>query len=360
MQERIRRILDKATKLSCNSVMAFEPENIFYLTGFWGEGITVISGNYPDARLIVPTLEVDRAKISAKGCDIIEAERGYSMLDKAFMFIKESDNVCTDCNDYSIIERLKVKLVEGSRLKHSKDVFYSARMIKDEEEISRIKKGADILDKLFKICEQVIRVGVSEKQLQALLLYEAMQMNAYPPAYRYTVSPLIIASGINSSLPHAEPSSRVIEYGDFVTVDLTLRYEGYIADATRTFAVGRVDEDKYRIYHIVKEAQEMALDALNDGVICNDIDSIARAYIDSKGYGSRFIHSTGHGIGLDVHEPPWIRSNSNEILRENMTITIEPGIYLEGRFGVRIEDSVLITHNYARSLNRYTKELVII
>ncbi len=360
MQERRRRVLDNATRLSCNSVIAFEPENVFYLTGFWGEGIVVINDDYPNPMLIVPSLEVDRAKVSAKSCDIVEAERGYTMLDKALMLIKESDNVCTDCNDYSIIERLKVRLVEGSRLKHSKDVFYNARMIKDEEEIARIKRGAYVLDKLFEVCEQVIRVGVSEKQLQALLLYEAMQMGAYPPAYRYTLSPLIIASGINSSLPHAEPSSRVIEYGDLVTVDLTLRYEGYVADATRTFAVGRVDEDKYRIYHVVKEAQEMALDALKSNAICNGIDKIARAYIDSKGYGSRFIHSTGHGIGLDVHEPPWIRSSSNDVLREGMTITIEPGIYLEGKYGVRIEDSVLICNGGAEVLNKYPKDLIVL
>jgi Xaa-Pro aminopeptidase len=127
------------------------------------------------------------------------------------------------------------------------------------------------------------------------------------------------------------------------------------------YAVGRVDEDKYRIYNVVKEAQEMAFDSIKaSNAICNEIDKIARSYIDSKGYGSMFIHSTGHGIGLEVHEPPWISQRSEHILKDGMTVTIEPGIYLAGRFGVRIEDSVLIWNGDAEILNRYPKDLIVL
>ncbi len=352
---RAEKVLENARGVACNAVLAFEPENVFYLTGFWGEGIAVITDTL---RLVVPSLEVDRAASNAR-CEIVEAERG-NMLDKALAYIREEDKVCTDCNDYSMLERLKIRLVEGSRVRYSKDVFYNARMVKDKDEIACIEKGARILDELFKVCKHIIRVGVSEKELQAMLLYEALRMGAYPPSYRYTLSPLIVASGINSALPHAEPSDRVVEYGDLVTVDLTLRYKGYVADATRTFAVGRIDEERYKIYEMVREAQTRALGTLRDNVSCKDVDAAARSYIDEKGYGSRFIHSTGHGIGLDVHEPPWISSSSSYTLRGGMAVTIEPGIYLQERFGVRIEDSVVVMNNNASILNRYTKDLIVL
>jgi len=357
VESRSNRVLDEAYRIGCSTVIAFEPEDVFYLTGFWGEGIVVVL-NQSDTRLIVPQLEADRARSIAR-CDVLEAERGSSMLDKALSLVAEDAVVCTDCSDHSIFERMRVKLVDSSRLKYSKDVFYNARKVKDEHEIKIIEHAARILDELFKVCEYVIRTGLSERQIQAMLMYEAMRRGAYPPAYRYTLSPLIIASGTNSSLPHAEPSDRLLLTGDLVTVDLTLRYNGYIADATRTFALGSIDREKEDIYHIVMEAQQMAVDAVHEDAECREVDGVARSYIESKGYGEMFIHSTGHGIGLDVHEPPWISRNSQERLARGMCITIEPGIYIANRYGVRIEDSLAIGRDgKVIVMNRYTKDLI--
>ncbi|MFY3741094.1 MAG: Xaa-Pro aminopeptidase/Xaa-Pro dipeptidase [Candidatus Nitrosomirales archaeon] len=164
---------------------------------------------------------------------------------------------------------------------------------------------------------------------------------------------------MNSSLPHADPTDRKIRKGDLVTVDLTLRYNGYIADATRTFAVGTIDSEKKKIYHIVKEAQEHGLNAVKAGAKCGAVDHACRSFIKKAGYGKYFIHSTGHGIGVEVHEPPWLRMKSDEILQKNMTVTVEPGIYLPNKFGVRIEDSVLVDKK-VRVLNKYTKDLIIL
>jgi Xaa-Pro aminopeptidase/Xaa-Pro dipeptidase len=168
---------------------------------------------------------------------------------------------------------------------------------------------------------------------------------------------LIVASGKNSSLPHAQPTSRKIRKGDLVTIDLTLRYNGYISDATRTFAIDSIKEEQRKIYNIVKEAQEEGIANLHDGVEAGEIDRVCRSIIEKYNYDKYFIHSTGHGIGLDVHEPPWIRSNSKQLLRDGMSITIEPGIYLT-KYGVRIEDSLLVTKNGCKVFNKYTKELV--
>jgi Xaa-Pro aminopeptidase/Xaa-Pro dipeptidase len=235
--------------------------------------------------------------------------------------------------------------------------FYQSRKIKDGNEIKIIADAAKILDKLFTVCKKTIRVGVTEKQLQATLLYEAVKREAYPPSYKYTLSPLIIASGINSALPHAAPTDRKVRKGDLITVDLTLRHKGYIADATRTFALGRINADMKKVYDVVKEAQEAGLDAAKTGATCGEVDNACRSLIERKGYGKYFIHSTGHGIGLEVHEPPWVKAKNEEVLEKNTAITVEPGIYIPDKFGVRIEDSIIVNKK-AKILNKFTKELL--
>jgi len=348
---RSRILLEEASKIDCNALVAFEPENVFYITGFWGEAIAIVDGN---TKLIAPKLEAGRARKDCKNCEVISAERGSSMIETLLSNLN-GYSACTDCPDMITFEKIREKI----KLMHSLEPFYQSRKIKDGNEIKTISEAAKVLDKLFAKCEKIIRVNETEKQIQASLLYEAMKKGAYPPSYKYTLSPLIIASGVNSSLPHAEPTDRRIRKGDFVTVDLTLRYKGYIADATRTFAVGKVSAEMKKVYDIVMEAQEYGVDAVREGVTCGKVDDACRSLIEKKGYGKYFIHSTGHGVGLDVHEPPWIRMKNDEMLKKNMAITIEPGIYIPNKFGVRIEDS-LIVDKRARVLNRYTKEMVIL
>jgi Xaa-Pro aminopeptidase/Xaa-Pro dipeptidase len=145
-----------------------------------------------------------------------------------------------------------------------------------------------------------------------------------------------------------------------IVVDLTLRHQGYIADATRTFALGKPTAEMRQVYEIVRESQKAGLDAASAGKTTGQVDEACRDVIRKRGFEKYFIHSTGHGIGLDVHEPPWLRPNSNEVLREKMAVTVEPGIYLDGKFGVRIEDSIIVTAGRPKVLNRYTKELVVL
>jgi len=212
-------LLEEAFKVKCDNLVAFEPENVFYMSGFWGEVIVLL--NNDSFKLIAPKLEADRARKGSMNCEVIQSERGSDMLESLLSNLGRG-NVCTDCNDYSTIEKIRKKI--GTRLINNKEPFYQARKLKDSKEIQTIAKASGILDKLFVACEKEIKPNVTEKELQAKLLYEAMKMGAYPPSYRFTVSPLIVASGKNSSLPHAEPTDRKIRKGDLVTVDLTLRY----------------------------------------------------------------------------------------------------------------------------------------
>jgi Xaa-Pro aminopeptidase/Xaa-Pro dipeptidase len=265
--------------------------------------------------------------------------------------------VCSDCSDYSTIE--SIRKYSGDILVNT-DPFLQARRIKDHSEIRIISKAAKILDKLYEICEEEIKVDLSERDLQAKLIYEAMKMGANPPSYKSTLNPLIIAGGPNSALPHAEVTDRKFRKGDTIVVDLTLRHAGYIADATRTFVLGSATKEMKEVYGIVQEAQRIGLNRTNAGMTCGQVDAACRNLIAKSGYEKLFIHSTGHGIGLDVHEPPWLRMENNEKLRSNMAVTIEPGIYMESKFGVRIEDSIIVNNGKPQVLNRFTKDLLVL
>jgi len=352
-----QNVLNRAKKrFGCDTIAAFSPENIFYLTGFWGEGIAT-TNEERKTLLMTPKLETERAINTSNDCDIVTAERGGRLISQFLLAVKKK-KTCIDFLDYSIFETLKRRADNPRGLLQNSQPFYDARMIKDENEISSICRAAAILDKLYEICIERIKDGLSERQLQATLIYHAMKMGASPPSYRWTLDPLIIASGPNGAQPHAQISDRKFKSGDMVIVDLTLRHKGYIADATRTFGVGTISADKKKVYEVVREAQESGVRAVSAGKPCGDIDHACREIIRNSGFNESFVHATGHGIGLDVHEPPWIREKNKQKMKNNMSITVEPGIYLRDRFGVRIEDSVVVRGDQ-KSLCRFTKELII-
>lgn len=354
VKERRARILEQASKIGCDAVAAFEPENVFYLTGFWGEAIAMCTAE--GTKLIAPKLEFSRAEKSSVDCEVVPTERGSEFL-STFVSQVKNKRACSDLNDYGTAEEVR-KL--GAVITVDTEPFFQARRIKDDDEIKVITKASRILDRLYEICERKIKVGMSERDLQATLIYEAMRMGANPPSYKSTLNPLIIAGGPNGALPHAEVTDRKFRRQDMIVVDLTLRHQGYIADATRTFALGKPTAEMRQVYEIVRESQKAGLDAAKAGKTTGQVDEACRDVIRNRGFEKYFIHSTGHGIGLDVHEPPWLRPNSNEVLREKMAVTVEPGIYLDGKFGVRIEDSIIVTADRPKVLNRYTKELVVL
>lgn len=354
MKNRRSTILKHARTAGCSAVAAFEPENVFYLTGFWGEAIALCTDS--GTKLIAPRLEYSRASKDSIDCEVLPTERGSELIAK---FASEISGLkaCTDCSDYSTVESVRK---HGGDIMINAEPFFETRKIKDEREIKVISKAARILDRLYEICSQEIKARMSERDLQAKLVYEAMKMGANPPSYKSTLNPLIIAGGPNGSLPHAEVTERKFRKGDMIVVDLTLRHEGYIADATRTFALGSATKKMREIYSVVQESQRAGLNAAKAGATCGAVDAACRDLVRERGYEKLFIHSTGHGIGLDVHEPPWLREKNPEELKADMAVTVEPGIYVENRFGVRIEDSILVADGSPRVLNKFTKELVTI
>ena len=349
-RERILRNYQKDT--GCDTIVTFEPENLFYLTGFWGEAIGILDKN-ANATIIAPELEVGRARDESTDCNVIQSDRGMSSLSTLKKFLK--GKVCTDCQNYSIMQSLKKSF---PKIKNSIEPFQKTREIKDEQEIILLKKASKIIDNMFKLCTKNIKPGQKESELQSILMSYAIKNEMFDTGYRSTLNPLIIAGGPNGALPHAQVTNRKFKKGDLIVVDLTLRYKGYVSDATRTFALGKISDEAKRVFDIVKESQKLGLDAVRPKVDCKTIDNICRKIINDSGYGKYFIHSTGHGIGLDVHELPNISTRSTTKLQNNMAITVEPGIYIENKFGVRIEDSVIVKDDKPVVMHKFTKELL--
>ena len=354
MKQRRKKLLKFAQKVNCDTLVTFEPENLFYLTGFWGEAIGLLEKN-ENTTIIAPELEVGRAIEESQDCNVITGERGIGLLSTLIAKIKKN-KVCTDCNDYSIMTSLKKSI---PKITSSTDPFYNSRIIKDENEIKILKKGSKIIDEMFEICTKKMKVGQKESELQAILMSYAIEQGMFDTGYKSTLNPLIIAGGPNGALPHAQVTQRKFKKGDLVVVDLTLRYKGYVSDSTRTFAIGKIPKQANEAYEIVKQSQELGLKATKPNVNCKDVDFACRKFIEEKNYGKYFIHSTGHGIGLEVHEVPTVSYRSETKLKENMAITVEPGIYIPNKFGIRIEDSLIVKQKPV-IMHKFTKDLVTI
>ncbi|ABK78119.1 Xaa-Pro aminopeptidase [Cenarchaeum symbiosum A] len=351
MKARRGRLLRHAAGIGCDSMVAFEPENLHYITGFWGEAACILKGGR--AVIIAPELEAGRALDESVDTEVVVSGRGSGLLGAVAERLKGS-RPCTDCRDHSTMESLRGR-VRG--LKHEPGPFEKARMVKDAGEITILRRASKIIDGMFELCAREMKKGQRESELQAALMGHAAERGMFDTGYRSTLNPLIVAGGPNGALPHAQVTGRKFREGDLVVVDLTLRYKGYVSDATRTFAVGPISPKARKIYETVKESQKAGLRAVKPGVSCKEIDGACRKVIDKAGYGARFIHSTGHGIGLEVHEGPAVSPGSTTKLARGMAITVEPGIYIPGSLGVRIEDS-LIVGSRASVMHRFTKELV--
>ena len=352
MKARRKRLEKYCNSVNCDTLVTFEPENLFYLTGFWGEAVGILEKG-GQTTIIAPELEAGRAKDESINCDVITSQRGGLISTLASLKKKK---ICVDCYNYSVMQSLKKSI---PRLKRSSEPFYNARIIKDSDEVHILKKASSIIDQMFELCTQTIKKGRSESDLQAILMSFAIANDMHDTGYRSTLNPLIIAGGPNGALPHAQVTKRKFANGDMIVVDLTLRYKGYVSDATRTFGLGSISKEARTVYEIVKESQRAGLAVVRPQKICKSVDEICRKIIEKHHYGPHFIHSTGHGIGLDVHESPNITSKSTTKLKKDMAVTVEPGIYIPNKFGVRIEDSVIV-RDRPIIMHKFTKDLIVI
>ncbi|ASS96252.1 M24 family metallopeptidase [Peribacillus simplex] len=234
-------------------------------------------------------------------------------------------------------------------------VIENLRLIKTSSEIKILKEAAAIADAAFTHILDFLRPGISELDVSNELEFFMRKQGATSSSFD-----IIVASGIRSALPHGVATDKIIEKGDFVTLDYGAYYNGYVSDITRTLAVGKPSEELINIYDIVLEAQLRGMAGIKPGMTGREADALTRNLIEEKGYGQYFGHSTGHGIGLEVHEGPALSLRSDIILEPGMAVTVEPGIYLPGVGGVRIEDDTIVTIEGNEALTHSTKELIIL
>lgn len=344
--ERLKKLVDV---IPANATLIFSPENLYYFSGFTGgEGMLYIDKKrlilFTDSRYTV------QAKEEAPDFEIIDtantpvSEFLKSQGDKAYGF--EDDFVTF--SKFASLKRISPKSVFSPVSSHIDKI----RMIKDQSETEKIKTAARIADSAFSYILDKISVGKTERQISLDLEYFMKNQGAEALSFD-----TIVASGARSALPHGTASDKVIESGDFVTLDFGCKYKGYCSDMTRTVVMGKATDKQKEIYNTVLTAQKAALDTIRAGELAKAVDNAARSIICDAGYGKNFGHGLGHSLGLKVHESPSCSPKSADILTENMLMTVEPGIYIENFGGVRIEDLVLVTKDGHENLTSSPKEL---
>ncbi len=256
-------------------------------------------------------------------------------------------------SQYSVyVQKLNAQIDTANELS---DILESMRSVKTQDEIEKIRKGQQISEKAYEELLNYIKVGISEKDIATRL--DILMREYGSECESFTT---IALAGANTSLPHGHPSDYKVKSGDFVLLDFGSVHQGYHSDMTRTFAVGQVSDEQAKVYETVLKAQSLALDSIKSGESCAKIDKIARDYIYAQGYEGMFGHGLGHSVGLEIHENPSFSPSCEKIVKSNMVITVEPGVYIPGKFGVRIEDMVVVTDNGYHNLTSTQKNLLII
>lgn len=353
---RQQKLIEKMQLAIQEAIVIHNPSNMFYLSGYTGEGIIVIAHGLTAIITDFRYTEAAQAQAPDYVCHMTSKEvPQYALLSSLLepMGITKvyfEDDFIT-VRQYGQLETaIKFASFEPIGAKIDK-----LREIKDADELSRIRKACAITSDAFEYIITVIKEGITEKEVANALNAWMLSHGADSLAFD-----TIVAAGKNGSLPHAVPSDYIIQKGDMVTLDYGAKYQGYCSDMTRTVAVGEPDETMRKVYETVYEAQHMAEEALAKGKITSDIDAIARNYIDSKGYAGRFGHGLGHSLGIDIHEDPRLSVSCSESIESGHVLTVEPGIYLPGIGGVRIENSCFITDTGYEVLTYANKELLIL
>jgi Xaa-Pro aminopeptidase len=353
LPDRISRLRKKFSTYKIDGLIFFDMSNIRYLSGFTGsDGVLLI--NSDKTILLVDGRYTVQAGLEVTNLQIVEYK---DKIEGIIQAIKELKLKRIGFEAGSITVEMYNRLT--NRIQHEvfvnlADELKLIRACKDKTEIALMKKAAEISSTTVLSLITQIKPGCTEKELALQLEHNARKSGADGLAFE-----AIVAAGENSALPHAQPTDRKIKKGDFVVIDFGVKYRGYCSDETCTIALGKLTNKQKNAYQIVKDAHDQALAIIKANIHAADIDHCARSVFGKK-YGRYFVHATGHGVGLDVHEAPRLASNSNDILKPQMVVTVEPGLYIPGLWGIRIEDTVLVKKNSCEKLTKMDKELIII
>jgi Xaa-Pro dipeptidase len=359
---RLDRLVEQAAARELDTLALVPGPNLFYLTGlsFHLSERPVVAW-FPVDRLpaiVVPSFEAGKIEDTTVEMEVFSYtdEEGY---ETAFQ------NACDalGLGERVVgVEAFKMRLVEARLLEEyapecrivpAEDVLAVLRMRKDEYELGRMRRAIAITEAALRTTIQQVKAGVTEQDIASSLMAEMLQSGAEGLSFE----PIVVA-GPKAASPHATPGDRPIQSGETIVIDFGATVGGYVADLTRTFAIGPLEPELARVYEVVQAANEAGRAKARPEVPAGEVDRAAREVIEEAGYGEYFTHRTGHGLGLETHEPPYIVAGNERILEPGMTFTIEPGVYLPGRAGVRIEDDVVVTDSGAESLTTFPREFI--
>ena len=352
---KLEKIRNRFKELSINGLLITSDYNRRYMTGFTGTaGVAVISEE--KAVFITDFRYTEQAA---------KQIQGYEIIQHSGPIIEEVAKIVNDLGikklgfeqghlTYQAYASYK-KGLSNSEFVPVSGAVEKLRLIKSSSEIKILEEAAEIADAAYKHILTYVKPGLKEIEVANELEFFMRKNGAISSSFD-----IIVASGYRSALPHGVASDKVIEKGDFVTLDFGAYYKGYCSDITRTFAVGEPSDELKKIYSTVLEAQLRGMNGIKPGMTGKEADALTRDYIKAQGYGEYFGHSTGHGLGMEVHEGPALSFRSDTVLEQGMVVTVEPGIYVAGLGGVRIEDDIVITATGNESLTHSPKELIIL
>lgn len=331
--------------------------NRFYLTGFNSSAGTVLITKF-DAVFFIDFRYFEKAKNTVDSCQVTLLNKGAQ---QTYDFLKDKkiktvfiENSFVNISEYARLENI----FDG--IKISKDNVLDTnlnkmRAVKSPDELKLIKRAQSLTEQTFDYILTRITANRSEREIMLDMEFFMRGLGAEGVAFDF-----IVVSGKNSSLPHGVPTDKKIEQGDFITMDFGAVIGGYCSDMTRTVALGNITDEQRFVYDTTLKAQLAAIEKIKSGAVCGDIDKISRDIIYNAGFKGCFGHSLGHSVGIEVHEAPNLSPDNKSVLQVGNVVTVEPGIYLENKFGVRIEDMVCVTQNGCENLTKSPKELIIL
>jgi Xaa-Pro dipeptidase len=325
--------------------IAANDKNMKYFTGFSGGSLLLVPQE-GESILFVYGVNYEAAKEETNGARVELIKMGENIAKRVANEIYGLKIRHIGFDSLRASSYLKMKgLLGETELEDAGEIVRSLRKVKDESELRLITKAAEITSRGMNTAFEIMAAGLKERAVAAEMEYEMRKSGSDGVAFE-----TIVSSGPSSAFPHGGCGDREIRKSDFVVVDIGAKYQSYCADLTRTFIVGKPSPKQLEVYEAVKEAQSIAMNQVRAGIEAKEVDGVAREYIAKMGYGEYFVHSLGHGVGLDVHEPPTLGPSSKDVLASGNTVTVEPGIYIPKFGGVRIEDTVLVMEGEARKL----------
>ena len=353
MNNKIKILRDNLKTQDLEGMIITNNSNISYITGMKAEGTLLITDKenifITDARYIEEvnnTITIDDEIIVMDSADISESDYLSFFANCYKVGIEENDITYSKYQNFIRIFRLKDAVETGN-------IIEKQRMIKDGEEISYVRKACEITDECFKHLLSFIKIGMTEKKIALEIEKFFMENGADGLAFE-----TIVASGENSSKPHAMVTDRTIKNGDAIVIDFGAKYKGYSSDMTRTIFVGTIEDEIKELYNFILACQKRASNKIKDGANGIEIAEGLEKEFNARDYS--LIHALGHGVGIDIHEIPILSYRKNYILKENMIVTNEPGIYIPGKLGIRIEDTILVNKLRSEELTKSNKNLIII